>query len=104
MKKWEINMEVNSYYINWRGKKVQTPYSFGMWPYLAMAETEEEAKQKAIEIYNESNNNKMEKEYIFGRIDNWDSWTVEKAMKYCNGKEFKLWAEQQGLEKLFQSS
>lgn len=97
-KMWEVEMSVDRYYKNWRGKEIV--FDGIEWSYCVMAETEEEAKTKAISLYKENNCTDFRHEYRFGRISNWDTWTVNCVLQRVCGKQLKMWAEQQGLLEL----
>ena len=98
-KMYEIKGYVYTYFPNWRGKF--TPRESSMWGYV-MAESTEQAKQKMLKCICDSGSDEYFKEIEFSRIQSWDEWKVEKALKELNGKQFKEWAEQQGINHLFQ--
>lgn len=97
---WDVEMKVRRCYLGWGKRKRWTSGDF-FWPYSCFASNEEEAKQKAKKMYDDLNadllTESIDVEYIYGKIRNWDEWTVHGAIERLNGKQFKQWAEQQGL-------
>lgn len=97
-KMYEIIGYVYTYFPNWRGKLI--PRETNLWGYV-MAENKEQARQEMLKSICDSSNEYF-KEIEFSHIQSWDEWKVERALKQLNGKQFKEWAEQQGLNHLFE--
>ena len=97
---WDVEMKVRRCYLDWRKRERWTTADY-FWPYACLASDEEEAKQKVKKMYDDLNADLLEecldREYIYGAISNWDTWTVHEAINRLNGKQFKQWAQQQGL-------
>lgn len=96
-KMYQVLVKSTKYYNNWRGK--EKCWSSGTeCPLFIMAESEGEAKEKALAEWKEIYEEQFSRiELEIRKINSWDSWTVSQAMKLLNGKQFKEWAKQQDI-------
>lgn len=101
-KMWEVYVDKVCTYKTIFGKEKECIENSG-FPIYVMAESREEAIEKAKEKYNQFqiDTDSIWRFHGFYLIRNWDDWTVSKAMKMLNGKQFAEYAKQNNLDTLF---
>lgn len=101
MKMWEVWVDGIIKYKSLFGKEKEE--ISGGHNICVMAETKEGAIKIAEEKYNkfQQDTDSLWRFYNAYYVTNWDDWSVEKAMKKLNGKEFAEYAKQNGLTSLF---
>lgn len=101
MKMWEVWVDGILKYKSLFGKEKEE--ISGGHNIRVMAETKEEAIKIAEEKYNkfQQDTNSLWRFCSAYYVTSWDDWSVEKAMRMLNGKEFAEYAKQNGLTSLF---
>ena len=98
MKKYHVRyIESFSWQTFFTKKEKKKEYRNG---FMITAENEEDAI-KNIEKDVNNFNKATESPYRFDHVvsvESWDEWTIEEAMKRCNGKEFAEYLKQMGIK------